>query len=1280
MEIGVFDLLKKFFGLARATHTHTQHISQPRFSSQEKNMSTATPQNQIKAFIYHGSEINTGEVVLSGVSQHGQSVILKIAQPSIIWYFVPQNQAPFRSENDAKLEFDKLNTSINNFISTKSMQYKVHPFVEKKYLYSPMPHLKHPMTNQYLYPDKNDETQYVYPFLKKIYLEEDEKTFRTVRMIPVSITCYALYKPNSYNLHNLLQNIRKRHYDGASSTSSSLAQKIPTTAASAGENRPQKQFRSMNRENLPSLFVDIIPNFESNLESLLINGGIHCGFWVLCDPKKIVSDSYRQSKHIYNTIQTIEDLKIINGGNDYQIQIRNYPSIVEIKKNNVSVFNVVDNNVEEKKKPEEETKPEQEFNQIIEIKKEEGVNMEQELNKEEKKKENKVNGKKKVNKVNKEEKKKEKEENQIIKLIMKLSRMAVLIDYHSIDSSKYDKPILNKKIYTSQMANELNAAANYTLAQTNTKKRKHVSSSSSSGGENIFYVDSKTILKTSMISFSFYNVKNNTFTNEILVNIEHNDVDSTEIETRVHQMKNIYGDTKNFERGNAKAVINSDIKIFKEEKDLLSYFVKFMSTHDPDILITHNVSTNNHWIILEERIRKLLDQHKGIRRIKEETSVHSLIQNGIGGGRIFIDLHNCIHQHESINLQTNPSIFEVLANHKSLDFDHDYHEPLSCDIKTIFQTIEDIDHIFVTKIHQMILLHLSVEKLNILQLEIQKSLVSGSFLTHSIERNWSYNNANSLLHLFHGHNYTIPLGDVNSKNVKLLPATEEKLENPYCQVLENETKIKATGGHNFEPIIGLTSSEFQVTVDIRNSYPSAVQQYKICLSNMCQYQDIAFLNYIPETISKKNYQDIEQMLIERMQIQLKTEETNKHKPIDKLKQEEIKSLPIFAHHLHLLQTKRLEYKNLSETLKDYELRQYYDIKQKAYKIHLNSLLGCFGQPVFRFYNPLIYKLITTLARVALENGKKKLELTKYQKDSEDISYQTSYGDTDSLKFNIQMKLFQNAKKWAKHIESLFNSKYPFVQWKVEDYNIAEMIIQKKNFISISVNHDSIFETDMNHKLTSESNFLPIDNKYKSMLPQCFFIFKSCLWEKSNSCLFTNQLCRFISIKLLYFNDKDKFMKMMTSFYFHALKVGIDLIKSKTWNYFTIRNTVKEPQYNTASGLAFLEAIKQMKAINKPFHRYDTIAYIMCYDRRYRNKVMPMILDHVQRAAGSIRPDLAWYLEKQIFSWLKNVEDIATKHHFGDKKSVLLKNREDLNSCKEQILKISREWQQKKSLV
>ncbi|KAF7684642.1 DNA polymerase alpha catalytic subunit [Astathelohania contejeani] len=237
--------------------------------------------------------------------------------------------------------------------------------------------------------------------------------------------------------------------------------------------------------------------------------------------------------------------------------------------------------------------------------------------------------------------------------------------------------------------------------------------------------------------------------------------------------------------------------------------------------------------------------------------------------------------------------------------------------------------------------------------------------------------------------------ELYSRNCLLPPSTNKcKKENTY------------TGGLVFEPVVGFYET-LVLLLDFNSLYPSIIQEYNICFS----------------TIGNKTKEN-------------KLEENDGFLP------RIIKNLV----------TRR---KKVKETLRDAQrtnnkqLAIDLEIRQQALKLTANSMYGCLGAPISRFYNVAMASLITQHGREILIKTKSIAEET--------LGMSVIYGDTDSIMIDTKLegvkKNYIEAMEYSKKLQEKINSQYRCIEIEVEKIFKKLLLYTKKKYGAIYIDRN-----------------------------------------------------------------------------------------------------------------------------------------------------------------------------------------------------------------------------------
>ncbi|CAG0916478.1 unnamed protein product [Notodromas monacha] len=226
-------------------------------------------------------------------------------------------------------------------------------------------------------------------------------------------------------------------------------------------------------------------------------------------------------------------------------------------------------------------------------------------------------------------------------------------------------------------------------------------------------------------------------------------------------------------------------------------------------------------------------------------------------------------------------------------------------------------------------------ELSILPLALQITKIAGNLLSRTLLGGRSERNEFLLLHAFAAKNFVVPDKHSGEKKVIYFSRKDRKLihdddEDDGVAQKGKKRKPAYKGGLVLEPKKGLHDN-YILLMDFKSLYPSIIQEYNICFTTV---------EKTPQAARGKTIEDEEEEWLPPV-----PEQGSKPGILPS----EIRKL---------VETRQAVKKMLKEPNLSAELKQQYDVRQKAIKLMANSMYGCLGFSHSRFYAPVLARLIT----------------------------------------------------------------------------------------------------------------------------------------------------------------------------------------------------------------------------------------------------------------------------------------------------------------------------------
>lgn len=281
-------------------------------------------------------------------------------------------------------------------------------------------------------------------------------------------------------------------------------------------------------------------------------------------------------------------------------------------------------------------------------------------------------------------------------------------------------------------------------------------------------------------------------------------------------------------------------------------------------------------------------------------------------------------------------------------------------------------------------------KLQAIPIALQITNICGNIMSRTLQGGRAERNSFLLLHAFHEKGHLCP--------EKLQPKSKKDAKDDG-----KPKKAKYAGGLVLEPKKGFYTN-YILLLDFNSLYPSIIQEYNICFTttNMTAPSGAAD-DWLPEVADSQDN-------------------------------------GILPTEIARLIAKRKSVKQMMKTEKNENELARLNIRQLGLKLTANSMYGCLGFSMSRFYAQPLAALITSKGREILQHTKEFVER---------MSLEVVYGDTDSIMINSNSTIFNDVMGLGNKVKAEINKHYRLLEIDIDGAYKSMLLLKKKKYAALA---------------------------------------------------------------------------------------------------------------------------------------------------------------------------------------------------------------------------------------
>lgn len=634
-----------------------------------------------------------------------------------------------------------------------------------------------------------------------------------------------------------------------------------------------------------------------------------------------------------------------------------------------------------------------------------------------------------------------------------------------------------------------------------------------------------------------------------------------------------------------KEKLSGQVRLFNNEKTLLSCFCAMLKLSDPDVIIGHRLESI-YLDVLAHRLHDLeIPTFNAIgRRVRKQwpdrfgknnANMNHFFVKELMAGRLVCDIANDMGQSLTPKCQNweLAEMYQVTCEVDRKPLDINYQNPqYQNDASSMTMALnENIENCLIAAEVSF--------RIQLLSLTKQLTNLAGNAWSQTLGGTRAGRNEYILLHEFARNGFIVPdKGSNRTKSQKVQKSREPgKVDDDKhaADPVISAKKAKFQGGLVFEPERGLHQN-YVLVMDFNSLYPSIIQEFNICFTTVDR--DLEDADKLPDAPAETENQGVLPRLL-----------------------------------ANLVQRRR-EVKKIMASESDPHKRAQCDIRQQALKLTANSMYGCLGFVNSRFYAKPLAMLVTN-------KGREILLSTRQLAESMDLC--VVYGDTDSVMIDSGCESYVEALKIGNNFKKLINERYKLLEIDIDNVFKKLLLQAKKKYAALNVKID---------KEGRESTILEV---------------KGLDMRRREYCPLSKQVS--VRVLNTIFSDKDSESALQEIYdYLETIRDKVKQNELRT-DLFKINTKLsKDPSsYPAAQTTPAVQVALRMRQNGRVVKAGAVITYIVTKQRPDDTSSGKPVLSVAERAralnevmikGNNLQPDPEFYLEKQIHAPVKRLLD------------------------------------------